>query len=1328
MSPLRWRRAVRIALVLVATGMWVVGLSAVAAPAFAQSPWWHVSSVSRPSYLQPGKATDEVQEVRVSGETGLYTLAARPDSSTPEGKAILPADATPTEVQHELEGVLGEGAVSVTAGQPVPGGKSYKVAFVGGLEAQWIAMMDAGAVNANSPSVSVSEVTRGRPDGVIVVDATNLGDANANPAVQPITVADVLPHGAKVVAIEGVIDETLEIRQWEFASRVPCSRVTVSCTFTGTVPLGETRFPGEYPSSLVPYKAIEIRVEVKLAGVKAGAVNEASVTGGGAPSATVRRPLKLSSESMPFGVNTYEMRPEEEGGGVDTQAGSHPFQLTTTIDFNETLEARPPAMAKDLHFSLPPGLIGNPEPFPRCTLAEFYAKTCPPQTVVGVSKVLARGSLAGGQVHGGGGLVTAASATIPLFNLEPQAGEPARFGFMVEPFAEQIPVFLDTAVRTGGDYGVTVNVSNITEEAEFLASEVTFWGVPGDPRHDSARGKSCLFGSQLESERKEPDTGPCVPLGAHNPPPLLSLPTSCAGPMLTSVEADSWARPGVFGSFGSNEPLPALDSCNRLPFTPSIKVTPDGTAGSTPTGLNVDVHVPQELVLNPTGLAESSVKEITVALPEGVSIDPSGGDGLEACSEGLVGFGGFTEFASEPGVSLPTFSSTLPGSIGSSEPFEPGINFCANASKIGTVTIRTPLLPNLLTGAVYLAAQESNPFGSLIAMYVVAQDPVSGTVVKLPGVVHLTSSGQIVSTFENNPQLPFEDAELHFFGGERAPLSSPSRCGAYTTQASYTPWSGAGAVSASSTFDVTSGPHGGPCPGASLPFNPSLTGGTASIQAGGFSPFTMTMSREDGEQPLQAISLHMPPGLSGLLAGVELCQEPQADEGLCSPNSQIGETTVGVGVGGDPFTVTGGKVFITGPYKGAPFGLSIVNPAKAGPFDLEKTAANHPACDCLVVRAKIEVDPVTAQLTVTSDNEGPYKIPTSLEGIPLQIKHVNVTINRPEFTFNPTDCNPMRITGSLSSAEGATSALSVPFQATNCAVLAFKPGFSVSTSGKTSRANGASLHVKLTYPSGSLGKDANVAKVKVDLPKQLPSRLSTLQKACTDAQFEANPAGCPAESIVGHAKAITPLIPVPLEGPAYFVSHGGAKFPELIVVLQGYGVTLDLHGETFISKTGITSSTFTTVPDAPVGSFELTLPEGKYSALAANGNLCKSTLAMPTSFVAQNGAEIHESTPIGVTGCAPAVSVVRHSVKGADVTIAASVPSAGKLVASGAGPSRVVKHAGKAGTLSVSLKLSAHERALLKSHPGRKLQVAVKLLFTPAHGQKLTAGVNVNVG
>ena len=433
-----------------------------------------------------------------------------------------------------------------------------------------------------------------------------------------------------------------------------------------------------------------------------------------------------------------------------------------------------------------------------------------------------------------------------------------------------------------------------------------------------------------------------------------------------------------------------------------------------------------------------------------------------------------------------------------------------------------------------------------------------------------------------------------------------------------------------------------------------MTAGATNIQAGAFSPLTVTMNRKDGEQNLKSIEAKLPPGLSGVLTGVELCPEPRANEGLCGENSKVGEATIGVGVGNQPFTVTGGKFYLTGPYNGsggctvgqagcAPFGLTFEVPAKAGPFDLANTKNNHPACDCVVVRGKIELDPLTAAITITTDPPGsPHSIPTSIEGIPLEIQHVNATTTRGNFQFNPTNCAKMALTGTLLLSEGGTSTISTPFQVTNCARVEVRTEIlSVSTSGKTSKANGASLTAKLTYPKAPFGTQANIARVKVDLPKQLPSRLTTLQKACTAAQFEANPAGCPAASFIGHAKAITPLLPVPLEGPAIFVSHGGEAFPSLTMVLQGYGVTIDLVGSTFISKAGITSTTFKTVPDQPFSTFELTLPQGKYSALAANGNLCKSKLAMPTEFVAQNGAVIHQSTKITVTGCAKTKTLTR---------------------------------------------------------------------------------------
>jgi hypothetical protein len=416
--------------------------------------------------------------------------------------------------------------------------------------------------------------------------------------------------------------------------------------------------------------------------------------------------------------------------------------------------------------------------------------------------------------------------------------------------------------------------------------------------------------------------------------------------------------------------------------------------------------------------------------------------------------------------------------------------------------------------------------------------------------------------------------------------------------------------------------------------------------------------------------------------------------------------------------VSGGKIFLTGPYGGGPFGLSLVLPAVAGPFNL------GPDGRPLVIRAAILIDPITAQNTIVTDATGPYSIPNILEGIIPQIKAVKVIVNRPNFIFNPTTCAPQPITGVITSTQGTATNVSTPFQATNCASLPFSPKLRASTVGRPSRANGIGLNVKIVQ---GVAGEANAQSVKVDLPKQLPSRLTTLQKACRASVFQSNPASCPAGSIVGTAIAVTPILPVPMTGPAYFVSHGGAKFPELVIVLQGYGVTIDLYGETFISKAGITSSTFSRIPDAPVSSFELHLPAGKNSALAAHDDLCTSDLRTPTLIIAQNGAVVKEDPKIVVGGCRPAIRVVRHRVRGSVATILVSVPSAGKLLAGGDGLSRANRKVKKAGTVMLRLTLSKSKRRMLSHHRGRGLRITVKLLFVPSHGGRLSGHVTVLV-
>jgi hypothetical protein len=1030
------------------------------------------------------------------------------------------------------------------------------------------------------------------------------------------------PRGAAVSECRFEYGVTNEIGNGPYNQSVPCKQT-----------------PGEIGAGSGP-----VAVSAQLEGLQAGELYHFRLVASNANGAGEGSGL-LATQGVGFGIKTFEISFLNENGTPDTQAGSHPYQFVNFFTLNSHFKRQesnadsayirlPDGVLRDLTVDLPPGFVGDPNAFSmKCTGQELRTYKCPSASSTGVlslwwSPNQPRDSNYDSEVY----------PMVPVRGVALQIGTN-----FLEPL-----LYINNGVLAGGDYPVQATVTDAPPSAPVLESRLVIPGLAGQEVVRKAEAAVREKKENAETELKQ---------AIANLKPFLTLPTGCHGPLHATMEAESWAEPGhwvhksTVTHNAAGTPV-SLTGCSKLKFPPEISVEPDSSNASTSSGLTVNVHVPQNAALNPNGLGESALRDTTVTLPEGVAINPSGAEGLEACSEGLAGFeighgvdgSGFEEFNPEfePGVKTALFSPTP------LEQLQPGSSFCPNGSKIGTVKIKTPLLEHELEGEVYLAAQNSNPFGSLVAMYLMMEDPFSGSTIKLTGEVKLSATGQIVTTFENTPDLPFENLELHFFGGERAPLATPSRCGTYTTMAVFTPWDGNGSVPAESSFNIEHGPGGGPCPGASLPFKPSLTGGATNVNAGAFSPFTLTMTRKDGEQNLQSVEAHLPPGLLGILSNIELCREPQANLGECPPNSLIGESTVSVGVGNQPFTVSGGKFYLTGPYNGtgacivgqagcAPFGITFEVPAKAGPFDLKRNSANpagEDPCDCVLVRGKIEVNPITAAITITSNPPGTSDaIPTSIEGIPLEIQHVNAITTRGDFQFNPTNCNKMQVTGTIHSSEGATDTIGVPFQVTNCAVLGFKPGFKVSTSGKTSRANGASLSVKLTYPKAPFGSQTNIRSVKVDLPKQLPSRLTTLQKACPAKTFEANPAGCPADSIVGHATAITPLIPVPLTGPAYFVSYGGAKFPELVIVLQGYSVTLDLHGETFISKAGITSSTFHTIPDAPVGSFELNLPEGKFSALAANGNLCKSKLAMPTAFTAQNGAEIRESTKISVTGC-----------------------------------------------------------------------------------------------
>lgn len=906
-----------------------------------------------------------------------------------------------------------------------------------------------------------------------------------------------------------------------------------------------------------------------------------------------------ANESPPAGAEPETL------GEPDTRAGSHPWSVTTSFHFSPAAaigadgEEVPDGNVKDVHVELPPGLIGDVNAIPKCPQAVFNlfpesiseATRCPVNTQVGVVRLF---------------LSPSHSLSTIVVSLVPPPGAPAEFGFELVG----VPVVLVASVRSNGDYGITVSSENALQALHIFGVSITFWGVPGDPSHDDERG-SCLpiFGSDpctpaerlREKEEGEPEMLP-VPSGLP-PTPFLTMPTQCTGhPLLAQIHVDSWQEPGAVNGEGvpqladprwqslTSEP-PALSGCEHPGFRPSLNVTTETSAGDTPAGLTADLKIPQDGLANSEGLvAPADLKDTTVTLPTGVSINPGQAAGLAACQ------------ASQDGI----------GTLGAPS--------CPSASTVGTDVITTPLLPDELEGDVYLLQSEPPEVKLLVSAH------ADGVYIKLVGTVHMnTATGQLTTVFEETPQLPFSDFKLQFSGGAQAALLTPSACGTYVTNARFTPWTSPfeEEVLGLSSFAITSGPSGAAC-STVLPFSPSMIAGSTTDQAGGFTGFSLLLSRGDGQQRLSSLQFKAPAGLLGFVGKVPLCPEPQASRGECLAASQIGHTVIEAGPGPYPLVVPQpgeppAPIYLTGPYKGAPDGLSIAVPVIAGPFNLGTE----------VVRSKIEVDPTTTQLTVTTD---PF--PQIIDGVPTDLRTINAVIDRPEFMINPTNCTPASFSGTAISSEGLSVPLTSRFQVGSCKSLEFKPGFAVSTSSKPSRANGTSLDVKLTYPKVPQGSGANIAKVRVELPKRLPSRLTTLQKACVEATFAANPAACPTESRVGSAVATTPILAGGLAGPVYFVSHGGAKFPELVVVLKGQnGLTVDLHGETFISKQGITSSTFATVPDVPVGSFELKLPQGRYSALAANGNPCNGKLLMPTEIVAQDGAVLKRQTKIAVNGC-----------------------------------------------------------------------------------------------
>jgi hypothetical protein len=1009
-----------------------------------------------------------------------------------------------------------------------------------------------------------------------------------------VTIEDTLPAGLQVrgIALFRLVPHGETEKRGKTLIASGCTLTPVTCKFRPETIEGTLR-----TGILRPDEAIEMQIYVTVdEGASGPQTNSVSVSGGGAPpvSTTSTDEVSAEEEAVPFGASLGAAVTGLDGT-AETQAGGHPYEFATRFDLGSEIRSSPESQLvadsgedlKDAVIELPPGFIGSATSAPTCTFAQLDSVGgCPPASRVG--RILTEPESNG-------------SANSWIYNMLPEHGVAAELGFT--DVLNNTHAIVATVVPTAAGYVTRATVHEIPQIA--LSDVVS--SLFGDPTERNGEGPAAAF---------------------------FTNPSDCSGqPLTTRLYLDSWQTPARLDPGGApdlSDPnwktatsqTPAVTGCEALAerFRPTISARPSSSSADSPTGLDVDIKVPQDQ--SPEVLGAPPLRRAVVTLPPGMSVNASSANGLEACSLAQVGISASGEPDGEP----PT---------------------CPEASKIGTVELETPALDsevcrvatrNLaecpaeaehekvpLEGSIYVARQKENPFGSLLAIYIVIDDARTGVLVKLAGEVEADpTTGQLTTVVDDSPQFPFSELRTHFFSGNRAALKTPALCGTYKVTSELTPWSAPQSgppASPSARLKVDQAAGGGeecPADAEDEPNDPAFSAGTLSPQAGAYSPFVVNGARADGDQPITQVNVTLPKGLTGKLAGIPYCPESgialarsREHEGggaeelahpACPAASEVGVARVGAGAGPEPFYVTG-HAYLTGPYKGAPLSVVIVSPAVAGPFDLGD----------VVVRAALEVDPLTTQINAVSD-----QIPTILDGIPLDIRSISLEMSRPQFTLNPTDCEKMAVTGEALGQFGSTAALSEPFQVGGCKNLAFKPKLQISLKGSTRHAGHPALKAVLTYPRQ--GAYANVASAQVNLPHSEFIDQANLNKACTRPVLLAG--ACPASTIYGKAKAWTPLLGAPLEGPVYLVGGFGYKLPALVAELGGQ-IRVLLVGKVDSGPNHGIRNSFEAVPDAPVERFVLEMKGGsRYSLLENSEDLCKRPQRAIAAFTAQNGATL----------------------------------------------------------------------------------------------------------
>ena len=969
----------------------------------------------------------------------------------------------------------------------------------------------------------------------------------------------------------------------------------------------------------------------------------------------------MASSAHALGVSKWEAGTCKESSCTDggptssfyTQAAGHPDFGITDFRFKSKVvgpdHEEPEGKVKDVRVDLPPGLAINPEATPKCSEQQLNDLECPSDTQVGEDEATGTASLL--SLLGLGLTVT---EDFPVFNIERRPGQPARFGVEIKS-----PT-LDTLAALGHDIeGHIYLEGGISWHHEPETSETS--GVPSGDYHEFFKIQdipeepevieSRLIFWGVPQDHQEAPTEP--------PSAFITLPSTCSSRPVTYLHVDSYEEPGNFQRYTNETPV-AATGCTSLAFDPTLSLSPETSQSDAPDGVSVGLHVPQSTA-EPAKPSSPDVQSVQVTLPEGMTLDPSAASGLVACSDGEYEAGG-----------------------------------CPEAAKIGAVSVDAPgIPPGSLAGGVYVGAPEAAmgpESGGMYRLFVIADASQYGVGLRLEGRVSANArTGRLTATFSGAPQLPFEDFTLHFDGGPRAPLANPLSCGALAPTGAVLPYGGEPAKApGASGFAV------GGC-ASPLPFSPSQSLTPLTARAGAFSPFTFDLARAPGQQYLSQITTTLPPGLVAAIPSVALCGEPQANAGSCPSSSRIGTVTVAAGAGSAPYTFSG-QAYLTGPYGGDPYGLSVLVPANAGPYDLGD----------VVTRAGIGVGLYSGRVTVTS------ALPSIVGGVPLRLQSLRVDVNRARFASNPTSCSPLAGESTLLSTFGASDSLSSPFQATDCGALAFKPSLGIRTKAHPTKLGGASIEVTLTQGAGQ----ANIRELQIQLPKQLVARFATLQKSCPAATFETGPppGGCASGARVGTVSVTTPVLPGRLTGSAWFVSHGAEAFPDLDLVLSGDGVEVVLVGHTHIAHSSVTTSTYEDLPDVPISDVTVSLPMGPNSALAANGQLCRAKLLAPSTIVGQDGAKLARSTRVAVSGCS--IELLSHRIRRRRLQLTVWAPEAGRI-SIGIPGMRTLKTAQvrKPGDVKLGALLPPRAMTAAPGHHGPRLRID----FAPRSGHNGSA-------